>query len=64
MGKKRSTDRGVPSNGTPLSRGPKPEHVHIEGDWEEAVKKALKKPPPPKPGQIGKEEPHDPRDKA
>jgi len=29
--------------------GPKPEHVHIEGDWEDAVKKALKKPPPPKP---------------
>jgi len=30
-------------------RGPKPEQVHIEGDWEDAVKKALKKPPPPKP---------------
>jgi hypothetical protein len=29
--------------------GPKPEHVHIEGNWEEAVKRALKKPPPPKP---------------
>ena len=28
--------------------GPTPEHVHIEGDWEDAVKKALKKPPPPK----------------
>jgi hypothetical protein len=29
--------------------GPKPEHIAIEGDWEDAVKKALKKPPPPKP---------------
>jgi|GEM_PF-5296963 len=29
--------------------GPKPDHVHIDGDWEDAVKKALKKPPPPKP---------------
>ena len=24
-------------------RGPKPERVKIEGDWEEAVEKALKK---------------------
>jgi len=31
-------------------RGPKPERVHIEGDWENAVRKALKKPPPPKQG--------------
>lgn len=29
-------------------RGPKPEHLKLEGDWEEAVKNALKKPPPPK----------------
>jgi len=39
-------------------RGPEPEHVHIEGDWEDAVKKALKKPPPPKPGpSTGKKKP-------
>ena len=25
------------------NRGPKPERVKIEGDWEDAVKKALKK---------------------
>jgi len=37
--------------------GPKPEHVHIEGDWEEAVKKALKKPPPPKPAKSDKKTP-------
>lgn len=31
------------------ARGPKPEHLKIEGDWEDAVKKALTKPPPTKP---------------
>jgi len=35
--------------------GPKPEYVHIEGDWEDAVKRALKKPPPPKPKNETKE---------
>jgi hypothetical protein len=30
-------------------RGPEPERLKIEGDWQEAVKKALKKKPPAKP---------------
>jgi len=30
-------------------RGPEPERVKIEGDWEEAMKKALKAPPQKKP---------------
>lgn len=29
-----------------LTPGQKPEHLHIDGGWEDAVKKALKKPPP------------------
>ena len=34
----------------PKKRGPEPETLEIKGDWEEAVKKAVKKmPPPPKP---------------
>ena len=34
------------------------EPLAIEGDWEEAVKKALKKPRPPKPGTMtGKKKP-------
>ncbi|MGB7582564.1 MAG: hypothetical protein WBL85_08980 [Sedimentisphaerales bacterium] len=28
-------------------RGPKTEHLKIEGDWERAVKKALRKQKPP-----------------
>jgi hypothetical protein len=28
-------------------RGPDPEHLKIEGDWEEAVKKAIRKKRPP-----------------
>lgn len=28
---------------------PVPEHLKIDGEWEDAVKQALKKPPPPKP---------------
>jgi hypothetical protein len=28
--------------------GPDPERLKVEGDWEEAVRKALSKPPPPK----------------
>ena len=27
-------------------RGPKPEALKLEGDWEDAVREALKKPPP------------------
>lgn len=42
-------DNGKKSTGGHTTSGPKPEHVHIEGDWEDAVKEALKKPPPPKP---------------
>lgn len=33
----------------PKQRGPEPERVKIEGDWEEAMKKALKAPPQKKP---------------
>jgi len=33
---------------TPKRRGPDPERLKVEGPWEEAVKKALKKPKPPK----------------
>lgn len=33
--------------------GPKPERVKINDDWEKAVKKALKSPPPPKKGKDG-----------
>lgn len=29
----------------PKPRGPDPDHLKIEGDWEEAVRKALKKRP-------------------
>jgi len=28
-------------------RGPKPNHLKIEGDWQEAIKKAVKKKKPP-----------------
>jgi hypothetical protein len=43
---------------TPRKPGPQPGHVHIEGDWQEAVNTALKKPPPPKPGSTtGKKKP-------
>ena len=31
----------------PRPRGPDPEHLKIEGDWEEAVKKAVRKKRPP-----------------
>jgi hypothetical protein len=27
--------------------GPKPDHLKIEGDWEKAIKKALRKQKPP-----------------
>lgn len=30
-------------NKNPVNRGPKPDHVKIDIDWEKAVKKALKK---------------------
>jgi hypothetical protein len=42
--------------------GPKPEHVHIEGDWEDAVKKALKKSPPPKSGSAKADKKRPPTD--
>ena len=32
----------------PRKRGPKPEVLAIEGDWEQAVKKAVVKSPPAK----------------
>lgn len=41
MGKKKVTPKNKP--------GPKPETLKIEGDWEEAVKKALTRGKPPKP---------------
>ncbi len=35
-------------------RGPKPETLKIEGNWAEAVKKALKKGKPPAPAKNSK----------
>jgi hypothetical protein len=35
--------------GTPKKRGPKPETLTIEGDWKDAMKRALKRGKPPKP---------------
>lgn len=32
----------------PKKRGPDPETLQIDGDWEDAVKEALKRPPPPR----------------
>jgi hypothetical protein len=37
-------------------RGPVPEHLKIEGDWETAVKVALRKRPPPKPEKPAKKD--------
>lgn len=34
--------------GAPKKRGPDPERLKLEGDWEERVKEALQKPPEPK----------------
>ena len=40
--------------------GPKPDRLHIDGDWEEAVKKALKKKRPkegwPSPEEMPEQE--------
>ena len=36
--------------------GPSPERLRIDGDWEDAVKKALKKGPPPKELKKGETE--------
>jgi hypothetical protein len=33
--------------GKPRPRGPEPERLKIDGDWEDAVRDALKKKPPP-----------------
>lgn len=38
--KKRTPPRDAP--------GPEPERLQIDGDWEDAVRDALKKPPPKK----------------
>lgn len=45
---------------SPKRRGPPPDRLKIEDDWEEAIKKALRKerpkdgwPKPPKPGKSG-----------
>ena len=32
----------------PKKRGPNPERLKLEGDWEERVREALERPPPPK----------------
>jgi hypothetical protein len=37
-----------PKKNTAKKRGPKPETLRLEGDWEAAVGKAVKKLPPPK----------------
>ncbi len=34
--------------------GPRPDRVKIDEDWEDAVKKAVKKPKPPKDGSKPK----------
>ncbi len=31
----------------PIKRGPKPDHLKVEGNWKEAVKKSLTKKKPP-----------------
>jgi hypothetical protein len=41
MGKKKVTRKGKP--------GPKPETLKVEGDWKEAVKKALQRGRPTRP---------------
>ena len=33
---------------TPKKRGPKPERLKVEGDWQDAVKHAMKRGKPPK----------------
>ncbi len=38
--------------------GPKPKHVKIEGDWEDAVKKALEKERPEEGWPKDDEKPH------
>ncbi len=43
MAKKKVTPKAKP--------GPKPERLKVEGDWREAVSKALKRGKPPKPGK-------------
>lgn len=41
----------APKKVTPKKRkrGPKPETLRVEGDWQEAVRKALKRGKPPTP---------------
>lgn len=38
----------MPKKNAPQKRGPKPETLKIEGDWKDAVSKALAKGKPPK----------------
>jgi len=45
MKKTPSPAGGKPKRKPQKKRGPEPERVKIEGDWEEAMKKALKAPP-------------------
>jgi hypothetical protein len=37
-------------------RGPEPERLKVEGEWEDAVKTALKKPPPPRAPEPAKKD--------
>lgn len=47
-----------PKKPDPKKRGPEPETLEIEGDWEDAVKKAVKvTPPPPKSGEKKRDRP-------
>lgn len=39
----------TPKRITPKTRGPKPETLKVEGDWEDAVKHAMTRGKPPKP---------------
>jgi hypothetical protein len=36
-----------PKKAAPRKRGPKEQRLVIDGDWEDAIRKALKKPPKP-----------------
>ncbi len=47
----RKPKKKPPEKPPEVKRGPKPDHLVIEGDWEEVVKKVIRQPPKPRPGQ-------------